>query len=335
MNRLGYPQKFALISFLFALPLALFLFFMASESRTWIAFAEKERLGVEYNRHLRRLFDELEKHRGMTMAYASGDAALEAPLRRAQLGVGTAITAVDRVDRELGGTLDTREKWQALRARWLQLKDEVLSRSPREGFESQTAVIGDLLALVTHVGDTSNLIVDPELDSYYLMDTLITRLLRVVEDLGQARALGAGIATRRGATVEERIRLAALVGETQAAVAAMHRGLGVAFDVNPRLRPRLQGLLKDSVAATDEFLRTIQAGLLGAGPIDVAAADYLAAGSRAIDAAFRIYDQTSPALDDLLATRIDRTGESSTSSERSSSSCCSSSATYSWASTRR
>src|SRR5262249_8073685 len=132
------------------------------------------------------------------------------------------------------------------------------------------------------------------------------RLLRVVEDLGQARALGAGIATRRAATEEERIRLAALVGETQAAITAMQRGLGVAFDVNPRLRLPLQGPLKDSVAATDEFLRTIQTGLLGAGPIDIAPADYLAAGTRSIDAAFRLYDQTSPALDELLRTRIDR-----------------------------
>src|SRR5262249_58145216 len=128
---------------------------------------------------------------------------------------------------------DTRERWQPRRARWLQLKDEVLSRPPREGFESQSAVIGDLVGLITHVGDTSNLIVDPELDSYYLMDALIIRLLRVVEDLGQARALGAGIATRRAATVEERIQLPALVGATQAAVAATHRGLRVAVAAHP------------------------------------------------------------------------------------------------------
>ena len=306
MNRLGYRRKFALISLLFALPLALFLFFMISESHTWIAFAEKERDGLEYNRHLRGLFDALEDHRGMTMAYASGDAALVAALRRTQLEIGVAITAVDRVDRELGGALRTRERWQALRARWLGLKDEVLSRSPREGFDAQTALIADVLGLVTHVGDTSNLIIDPELDSYYLMDTLITRLLRVVEDLGHARALGAGIATRRAATVEERIQLPALVGETRAAVSAMDRGLRVAFDVNPGLRPRLEGALGESVGATNQFLGTIEARLLGAGPIDIAPADYLAAGARAIDAAFHLYDLTAPALDELLRIRIDR-----------------------------
>ncbi|HSF04054.1 MAG TPA: hypothetical protein VLA62_13680, partial [Solirubrobacterales bacterium] len=170
---------------------------MGSESYRWIAPTENERHGLEYNRHLRGLFDALEEHRGMTMAVASGDAELGGALARVQLEVGLAITAVDRVDRELGGTLGTRERWQSLRARWLGLKDEVLRRSPREGFDAQTALIADVLALVTHVGDTSNLIIDPELDSYYLMDTLITRLLRVVEDLGHARALGAGIATRR------------------------------------------------------------------------------------------------------------------------------------------
>ena len=75
MNRLGYRRKFALISLLFALPLALFLFFVISESHTWIAFAEKERHGLEYNGHLRGLFDALEDYRGMTMAVTSGAAA--------------------------------------------------------------------------------------------------------------------------------------------------------------------------------------------------------------------------------------------------------------------
>ena len=182
----------------------------------------------------------------------------------------------------------------------------MLRRSPREGFEAQTALIADVLALVTHVGDTSNLIIDPELDSYYLMDTLITRLLRVVEDLGHARALGAGIATRRAATVEERIQLPALVGETRAAVSAMDRGLRVAFDVNPGLRPRLEGALGQSVAATNQFLDTIEARLLGAGPIDIAPAAYLTEGAWAIDAAFVLYDRTAPALDELLRARIDR-----------------------------
>jgi PAS domain S-box-containing protein len=306
MNRLGYRRKFALISLLFALPLALFLFIMISESHTWIAFAEKERQGVEYTRHLRALFDALEDHRGMTMAVASGDAELAAALARSQLEIGVAITEIDRVDRALGGSLRTREKWQALRARWLGLKDELLQRSPREGFEAQTALIADVLALVTHVGDTSNLIIDPELDSYYLMDTLITRLLRVVEDLGTARALGAGIATRRAAATEERIQLPALIGETRAAVSAMDRGLRVAFDVNPALRPRLESALAESVAATNEFLATIRSRLLGAGPIDIAPGAYLAEGARAIDAAFVLYDRTAPALDELLRVRIDR-----------------------------
>src|SRR5262245_7763830 len=305
MNRLGYRRKFALISLLFALPLALFLFFMISESHTWIAFAEKERQGLEYHGQLRTLFDALEDYRGSAMAVASGDAALTPQLGQVQLEIGVAITAVDRVDRELGGVLRTREKWQALRTRWLGLKDEVLRRSPREGFEAQTALIADLLALVTHVGDTSNLIIDPQLDSYYLMDTLITRLLRVVEDLGHARALGAGIATRREATVEERLQLPALVGETRAAVAAMHRGLHVAFEVNPALRPRLQGPLEESVAATNQFLGITEARLLGAGPIEIAPEEYLEAGARTIDAAFRLYDQTAPALDELLRVRID------------------------------
>ena len=45
MNRLKYPRKFALISLLFILPLALVMYFLMSEMNNRIDFAQKEILG--------------------------------------------------------------------------------------------------------------------------------------------------------------------------------------------------------------------------------------------------------------------------------------------------
>jgi len=56
MNRLKYPQKFALISCLFILPLGLAMYLLISEIQSRIDFANKEKLGTLYLRPLRRLW---------------------------------------------------------------------------------------------------------------------------------------------------------------------------------------------------------------------------------------------------------------------------------------
>ena len=54
--------------------------------------------------------------------------------------------------------------------------------------ELHIKVIADLIALIRQVGDASNLTLDPDLDSYYLMNVLIHQGPELSEVLGQARA---------------------------------------------------------------------------------------------------------------------------------------------------
>src|SRR6266516_5645711 len=56
MNRLTYPRKFALISLLFILPLALVLALLFQDMNVRIAFTQNERVGTQYLRPLRLLF---------------------------------------------------------------------------------------------------------------------------------------------------------------------------------------------------------------------------------------------------------------------------------------
>ncbi len=59
MNRLRYPQKFALVSLVFAIPLGLMMYLWLAEIEDRLAFARKERAGLEYVVALRRLLEPL------------------------------------------------------------------------------------------------------------------------------------------------------------------------------------------------------------------------------------------------------------------------------------
>lgn len=70
------------------------------------------------------------------------------------------------------------EKWKALS---LNLKDSPTAMKTQEGLVS---FIADLRGIIAHSGDTSNLILDPDLDSYYLMDVTLLAMPQTIDRLG-------------------------------------------------------------------------------------------------------------------------------------------------------
>lgn len=62
MNRLKYPQKFAVISLVFAIPLALVMYFWIAEINDRIEFSRKEVHGDAYLRPLRALMEHVPGH---------------------------------------------------------------------------------------------------------------------------------------------------------------------------------------------------------------------------------------------------------------------------------
>ncbi|MGH8009200.1 MAG: SpoIIE family protein phosphatase, partial [Candidatus Binatia bacterium] len=96
-------------------------------------------------------------------------------------------------------------------------------------------------ALIAYVGDTSNLILDPDLDSYYLMDAVLLKLPDGADLLTQAQFFGEGIVTRGALTAEEKAQFTVLVGLVQSNIDATKNNMAVAFRNNPagNLKPEL------------------------------------------------------------------------------------------------
>src|SRR5512134_2260850 len=89
MNRLRYPQKFALVSLVFAIPLGLMMYLWLAEIADRLAFARKERAGLEYVVALRRLLEPL----------------AIAPLATGAPEIAATARGVDVVDERLGPEL--------------------------------------------------------------------------------------------------------------------------------------------------------------------------------------------------------------------------------------
>ena len=156
LRHLRLGKKLLLLSLAFSLPTALLFFFYGRTATDGIVFAEKELCGLTYNEPLRRL-----------AAHADAPALAEIDLAD--------LAALDE-KRCLGEpypeVLNVTAEMQQVRAAWQQ------HRAALPGGDAGTthhALMKAIWVAFAQVGNTSNLILDPDLDTYYVMDALLLR----------------------------------------------------------------------------------------------------------------------------------------------------------------
>jgi signal transduction histidine kinase/ActR/RegA family two-component response regulator len=243
MNRLRYPRKFALISLLFAVPLGLTLTLWLTELHQRIAFAEKELVGLRYVAAVSQLLEPL-------------------LLGREEECAGAALE-LDAIDRRLGPALETSALWASAR-------EPLLDRGAPLSARSEAA-----LTLIAQAGDGSNLILDPDLDTYYLMDAVVNRLPALAAQLG---------------AIPEATRPAARLGMARVQRDALERGQAVVLRENPALRARLE----PSLAVLRDAFTRVAAGDTTTG-----------AAGQALVALFAHQRAAAAALDALLEARVE------------------------------
>jgi len=179
-------QKLLVINGAFLVPIAVLLTLYVQVINGHIRFAQQERDGLVYQRPLQKLLDLLPVHAAGAggASAAGGSGGVPAPTGsesdRKTAQIDTAFSQLADTDAKFARSLQTdaaglakRKRSnlsvEALQRRWEELK----TRGPTPGGLTHATLFADLRALVSHVGDTSNLILDPDLDSYYVMDVTL------------------------------------------------------------------------------------------------------------------------------------------------------------------
>ena len=308
MNRLTYPRKFAVVSLLFVLPLSVVLNFLISEMNGRIEFARKEIQGNLYFRPLQKLSEHLIESRDLSQSLVRGEDAARTALIRKHLEIDQHIASLNNVNQQFGQALDTTSKHASLVENWRILHERILGSESADTDKLHADLLTEIRALRSHVGDTSNLILDPDLDSYYLMDATLLKLPRNHELLVLASKFakpGTPLANPLEPTNRaEIIRLAALLRDNREET---QRAFEIAFRDNPAqtLNLRLTPLLKQFLDAIDALLNVLDADENLAEISATSRNDLARLVRQGLNANFALWDQAVNDLDGLLQSRID------------------------------
>ncbi len=307
LNRLKYPQKFAAISLLFIIPLFVVMYFLVAEQNVRINFAAKEIQGTIYLRTVRELLSDLHMYRRYSFHYLNGGDIPLQDVLRLQGHIDADFEELAELDAQYGPIFESTSRFRALQLEWQGLKTTGLQLDPSSNYDVQTSLLRDVRGLIAIVGDRSNLILDPDLDSYYVMDAVLLRLPEAYDLLSQALIRGETIARFQGLTPDERTQMIMLASLLRSNLEALQLNLDVAFRNNPSLtlRPRIEPQLRAYVSATEQFLTLIDNGIVRVPRGNLEPSEFTAAGLQALEQSFLLHDTASPALESLLQARID------------------------------
>lgn len=304
MNNLKYGYKFSLIGFIFVAQVAGLMYFLVSEMNENIDFAQKERVGVEYVRTIIPFFTSVQDYQRYFYLSDNSEGLAKDKIASKQKEIDKYITDIDVVEQKLGGILKTQEKWEAIKTKWQNVKAQSLSASPQQVIDLGTEMSDDIADLIGHIGDTSNLILDPELDSYYIMDTVITKMPVIIRKMEQAKLLGVRAASHE-LSVGERSDFIIIGGLIKTNAENATKGLDVAYKENPQVKVRLENQVISMNKDLNSFLELFTQ-LTGPNARKVNSTMLLERGQRASLGSISLYNAEVKMLDDLLATRLDK-----------------------------
>ena len=206
------------------IPLILINFWVLSTSvNKDINFGLQEMQGNEYQRPLEKLLDLLPQHQAAARQVAAGDAGAKDKLSSLQQQIDEAFAAVTEVNARLGAILQFTDEGLASRKRdnarlsvvladWQSLKG---ATPPVVASGETTAkLVTAVRAMIAQAGDTSNLILDSDLDSYYLMDVTLCALPQTQQRLADI-TLQVGDWLRKGVAVSNKTDIAVMASMLQ------------------------------------------------------------------------------------------------------------------------
>ena len=300
------------ISAAFSLPIGVLLFLMVKGVNENIHLARWETYGDEYQRPLMALLDELPQHQ-----LAAGNATRQAELSgRINAAFADLASVQARLGVQLGftpGELAKRKRdhvqLATVKKEWDELKAQAAQLSADSNREKHTHLVADVRMMIAHAGDLSNLILDPDLDSYYLMDATLCALPQMQDRLAATMVLGADVLSRTNITADERIQLSVAAAMLEESDLGRTRGsMDTAFNedanfhgVSPTLGKNLKPELAQFGPAAETFIALTRQLATGERPTAEA---YLAAGQTARAKTQSLWTAGATELDGLLNARI-------------------------------
>ena len=299
-RKIGFQAKALWVSVAFLAPLVMALVFLTMGANEQVEFAASERQGV---RMLRPVLELAAAAQDRRRSATGGDADLGV----LQDKVKAAFAKVQAAHAEVGPSMGLDKPLEALQKTHESLLQSPIGSNADATFATHTAYIEQALDLIRAISDGSQLALDPELQTFHMMNMAVLRGPLQIEQTTRLSALGTlvlkdelkgkELSTSRRDVLTDGLALWAFIEKD------IENSFREGISADPALARHFDMAGTDAVSVA--FNKAVRQQLLGTAVSGDPAA-FLAQGNKAAQAQLALNLQVLDSLDTELQARIDR-----------------------------
>lgn len=307
----------------FIAPLAVLLSLYINSLNSRVDVARLEQRGNAYQRPTMELLVSALRYRQALVLAGLGDERAKSRLGTLEQAVDDAFVGVATAQSRYGEALQfTKEgrssrgrdnlALEAIKAKWKGLAGKARTRPFAPLADDYKSFIADIRGVITYLGDTSGLILDPDLDSYYLMDATVVSLPRAIDRVTSiAEAVAPRLAARDELSSAVRVNLAKQAALTEESdrrrtVSDLDKSYkedpnfnGVSPTLKPNTADRLGAYEQASIKAEQLLSRMAESGK------PIALEEMISTTDQLVNTAYALWGASVKELDVLLDARIE------------------------------
>lgn len=305
MDHMRYPIKFAIIFLIVLIPLVILSLNLITSISEDVNFLKNERTGLAYIKAVRQPIEHVQQHRGMMAVYLNGTTEFRDRIMQKRNIVDKKLAELKEIDNKLGAQFGTGGSIDELLQQWNSIKANTMTMSTAEAIKVHNVMIARMLALMSSVADASGITLDPKLDSYYMGEAIVSGLPNMLENMGQARAVGSGVAAR-GSFANRKVytKLVVLSNNIDLYFKGVSSGLQAVYSKNVEIGKDMKGSTDANNKAIHKMQALLNNKLLHTETITVSGDRVYNTATKAISGSYKLYDALVPKLDELFAERI-------------------------------
>jgi methyl-accepting chemotaxis protein len=230
----------------------------------------------------------IQQHRGMTAAYLNGATQFKPRIMSKRQDVDKFFAQLQDTESRLGNALNTQGTTRKLVEQWERIKADSLNQPLGVAIKNHSQLVADILVLMTTVADNSGITLDPKLDTYYMGAALVSTLPNLMENMGQARAVGSGVAAKGSFSQQSFVRLSVLVNNINTYAGQLESGLAAAMAENENIKRDLGTMIEGNNKAVAEMKQLLQKDLLEPEQITISSTKVFNTATHAIDGSYKL-----------------------------------------------
>jgi methyl-accepting chemotaxis protein len=307
LKRLTLAGKMACLAILLLLPGIISLSMLNHDKNAAIEFAEKEIKGIEYLSAVKPLLAQLTEHRTNSNTFFLNNNRDDDSVMQIGKKVSDTIKSIDSgVEARLSEEFKTAEHWEKIKADWETLQKQGLQQTAENNFSQHSELIEQVNELMVHVSDQSNLTLDPDVDSFYMMTVVSIRLPELIDHVNELRSVANRVA-KAGTELDQqsKIQIAVLDQHINERFGETEHDLAAVFEKNPAIKSVISGKQEKFSEDLKKFTDSVKQDIYLSQDIKVPAEQIFSLGTAAIRSLDDLYDEANPQLKSIIEKRIE------------------------------